>query len=1190
MPTAYHNCVQRLSKVPCSSTSRILPFFSVAHRRTEMGRYVRLLRLAYKWSYYPSSSRTACKNIFTLIVLSTMITVFALGSDCSGDPCMYGICLDNENSTYSCYCIDGYTGINCEINWDECWSDPCLNGGTCNDGVAAYNCTCLDGFVGVNCEQRYSECSNHPCLNNGTCVDYDGITCQCLDGYSGATRVMINAAKKFLYRYFLVLFPGEYCEIDASVCNETMCKNSGECIEGPGFSFYCRCREGWTGILCEEDVDECLELPCRNGGLCINIPSSYTCACLFGFTGKDCDKAIVPCKDNPCQNGAVCLLEDDRPVCYCVPDYHGALCELRYDDCESKFAQCDNGGTCIDGINSFTCSCPPNYGGPMCEYSFLSTTTLEVEDTSEQGTSIVRATTAVVSPKESTSIVDMSLPLSSTSTISFAVYSTTPKSSPYTKRYTIMEKTTTPRYEGESSSVSGDSSVFLTEVPSTSPTRDDFVTSKPVTVSSAVTEGYLYETETESIEVYLPTGRSIHDGEVTKAPDYDQTTKIHPPFSSRVDEDVTEYTTSYRPTMDMGEGQKDDRTNVTSAIMDHATDVTLSIDTTFRYMTDSIQNRTFDFGTTIMDMPRTVLPLTTSSTLPSVLSSTMRFDTSTVPSPLTSTSGSSLSQTTVTGIEMNTTEIGACRGNQCSTSTTALTPRNVTEYADGCKTDSTITQAAFNGKSFVRQRVEVIITENKSATLRIYLKLRTAFKNGIILHVYFDNERYSLVYLELGSLKFQFSCGLETMLLGEIDAIIDNGYEVGIDMSFQYVANDENEKCFAKLLVNGTMAVTGEQILPQRGMVPKYANLYIGGIPLTFSHYFPHVAMGFIGCMDSLKVNDITRHFIHDSLETFQIEECTSFLCLSNPCQNFGACEESEGRIRCKCIAGYTGPLCEHSACNDNPCSMGATCVSSPGTGFICVCPLGSHGLFCEEDAILVRPAFSVLVPGFASYIAYGVTTSIKDTMELKLRLIPRTFDQISLIAYLGQRSSRRDVSDHLSITFVRGYIMLTWDLGSGVRRIFTSDSLTSLSVAGSAGKSKTYTLRIGRRGKEAWLAVEGLKNVTGQAVGSMTQLDVSPILYIGGYKSKNFDTLPHDLPLHTGFSGCIFDVELRTDTTILPLTGSSPATGRGVGECNRNECIRHSCKNGAVCLHHGASYSCICTKEWVGPDCSIPI
>jgi len=135
-------------------------------------------------------------------------------------------------------------------------------------------------------------------------------------------HAMTDMFKKFSCHYFLILFPGEYCEIDASVCNETICKNFGECIEGPGFSFYCRCREGkkfvilltcvknilllcifysiimvlfsshirfslllrkgWTGVLCEVDVDECLKSPCRNGGLCINIPSSYTCACLFG--------------------------------------------------------------------------------------------------------------------------------------------------------------------------------------------------------------------------------------------------------------------------------------------------------------------------------------------------------------------------------------------------------------------------------------------------------------------------------------------------------------------------------------------------------------------------------------------------------------------------------------------------------------------------------------------------------------------------------------------------------------------------------------------------------------------------------------------------------------------------------------------------------------------------------------------
>lgn len=111
------------------------------------------------------------------------------------------------------------------------------------------------------------------------------------------------------------------------------------------------------------------------------------------------------------------------------------------------------------------------------------------------------------------------------------------------------------------------------------------------------------------------------------------------------------------------------------------------------------------------------------------------------------------------------------------------------------------------------------------------------------------------VYVKFKNISY--FCSLNALLLDRLpreDAVKTMLYSLG-SRSFQYVANDENGKCFAKLLVNGTMAVTGEQILPQRGMVPKYANLYIGGIPLTFSYYFPPVAMGFIGCMDSLKVD-----------------------------------------------------------------------------------------------------------------------------------------------------------------------------------------------------------------------------------------------------------------------------------------------------------------------------------------------
>ena len=104
----------------------------------------------------------------------------------------------------------------------------------------------------------------------------------------------------------------------------------------------------------------------------------------LGFTGKDCDKEIVPCEHNPCQNDAVCLFEDNQPVCYCVPDYHGMLCELKYDDCESKFAKCENGGTCIDGINNFTCSCPVQFVGEMCtEYIGFTSSSVTTEVSTE---------------------------------------------------------------------------------------------------------------------------------------------------------------------------------------------------------------------------------------------------------------------------------------------------------------------------------------------------------------------------------------------------------------------------------------------------------------------------------------------------------------------------------------------------------------------------------------------------------------------------------------------------------------------------------------------------------------------------------------------------------------------------------------------------------------------------------------
>lgn len=97
---------------------------------------------------------------------------------------------------------------------------------------------------------------------------------------------------------------------------------------------------------------------------------------------------------------------------------------------------------------------------------------------------------------------------------------------------------------------------------------------------------------------------------------------------------------------------------------------------------------------------------------------------------------------------------------------------------DGCSNSMNITRAAFLGNSYIRQ----LIVINEAGTVQVDFKLRTFSTKGTIMHIFFDEERYVLLYLESGQLKFQFSCGQQTALLGEIDNPVNNGYKVQIEM------------------------------------------------------------------------------------------------------------------------------------------------------------------------------------------------------------------------------------------------------------------------------------------------------------------------------------------------------------------------------------------------------------------------
>lgn len=96
-----------------------------------------------------------------------------------------------------------------------------------------------------------------------------------------------------------------------------------------------------------------------------------------------------------------------------------------------------------------------------------------------------------------------------------------------------------------------------------------------------------------------------------------------------------------------------------------------------------------------------------------------------------------------------------------------------------------IRRAAFSGDSYVSHRIyqEGInedLTLGEIAPLQIELKAQTRATEGLIILTAATGEKgghYMALFLHRGLLQFQFSCGLQTMLLSELEAPINSGQE-----------------------------------------------------------------------------------------------------------------------------------------------------------------------------------------------------------------------------------------------------------------------------------------------------------------------------------------------------------------------------------------------------------------------------
>ncbi|XP_077360027.1 protein crumbs homolog 1-like isoform X1 [Festucalex cinctus] len=73
-------------------------------------------------------------------------------------------------------------------------------------------------------------------------------------------------------------------------------------------------------------------------------------------------------------------------------------------------------------------------------------------------------------------------------------------------------------------------------------------------------------------------------------------------------------------------------------------------------------------------------------------------------------------------------------------------------------------------------------------------------------------------------------------------------------------------------------------------------------------------------------------------------------VCVPNPCQNQGACEDRFDLHHCNCPSTWSGPLCKEPSdpCVAKPCVRG-NCSNIPG-GYQCVCERGYTGAQCEMN------------------------------------------------------------------------------------------------------------------------------------------------------------------------------------------------------------------------------------------------
>eukprot|EP01127_Copromyxa_protea_P001763 TRINITY_DN11683_c0_g1_i1.p1 TRINITY_DN11683_c0_g1~~TRINITY_DN11683_c0_g1_i1.p1 ORF type:complete len:908 (-),score=171.34 TRINITY_DN11683_c0_g1_i1:92-2815(-) len=351
-------------------------------------------------------------------------------------------CKEPNANHRRCVCAPGFTGIDVMLEDDQPFTESgsCINTNACADLMACGNvansvcedlgvnnrtCYCKEGYTGI--EQAFfadddggfsGECTRippcdlfegrgGPCnsIPNTKCTNLSEETrlCSCADGYSGADpKEFNNTLNNFSGTCSLT----DACEDPLAACGNVA---NSECIDLGINNRSCSCKEGFTGpdLAYYEDHENGFSGTCTESNPCLLFDepcngilnavctplawNSRRCSCAIGYSGSstilnnELNNYDATCTDiNACSTvgcgvpHTVC--KDNGPdsrTCSCEAGYSGPEPKtfndtepgftepcLDYDRCEDWTEACNGDPNAIcedDGPNLRTCSCPFGY-------------------------------------------------------------------------------------------------------------------------------------------------------------------------------------------------------------------------------------------------------------------------------------------------------------------------------------------------------------------------------------------------------------------------------------------------------------------------------------------------------------------------------------------------------------------------------------------------------------------------------------------------------------------------------------------------------------------------------------------------------------------------------------------------------------------------------------------------------------